>query len=56
MIDQTFLEEPRILMGLNKRNRQVQKLSKQEEEAHFRRASLTGAEKDVSVMHIEQAP
>lgn len=45
MIDQAFLEEPRICMGLLKRNRQVLRQSKEDEANAFRRSSLTGQEK-----------
>lgn len=39
-MDQGFLEEPRLLMGLNKRFRTVLKQSKEDEEQTFRRSSL----------------
>lgn len=53
MVDQAFFEEPRILLGLNPRHRQVLRPTKADEEQHFRRASLTGAEKSASITHIE---
>ncbi|KAI7254013.1 general substrate transporter [Hortaea werneckii] len=45
MVDQDFIEEPRVLMGLNPRHRKVLRATKEDEEQRFRRSSLTGAEK-----------
>ena len=45
MIDQAFIEEPRKCMGLNKRHREVIRISKGDEEQRFRRSSLVPAEK-----------
>ena len=55
MVDQDFFDEPRILMGLNKRHRTVLRSSKEGEENHFRRASLTDAEKAAAAAtHVER--
>lgn len=45
MVDQDFFDEPRILMGLNKRHRTVLRFSEQDEENRFREASLIDANK-----------
>ncbi|GAB1733756.1 hypothetical protein NU195Hw_g8824t1 [Hortaea werneckii] len=45
MVDQDFIEEPRVLMGLNPRHRKVLRATKEDEEQRFRRSSLTGTEK-----------
>ncbi|KAI7494751.1 general substrate transporter [Hortaea werneckii] len=45
MVDQDFIEEPRIFMGLNPRHRKVLRATKEDEEQRFRRSSLTGTEK-----------
>lgn len=52
MIDQAFFEEPRIIMGLNPRHREVLRPTKADEERHFRGASL-GDEKVPSITHVE---
>jgi len=54
MVDQAFLDEPRILMGLNPNHRKVLRASKQDEEQRFRSNSVTGGEKlDEGVMKQE---
>lgn len=55
MVDQGFLEEPRLCMGLNKRFRTVLRQSKEDEDQSFRRSSLTGPgnEKDDGVLISE---
>lgn len=53
MVDQGFLEEPRVCMGLSKRHRQVLRQSKEDEENAFRRSSLTGQEKGLEGMRKE---
>ncbi|RMX87545.1 hypothetical protein D0869_02280 [Hortaea werneckii] len=45
MVDQDFIEEPRVLMGLNPRHRKVLRATKEDEEQRFQRSSLTGTEK-----------
>ena len=54
MIDQSFLEEPRLLMGLNKRNREVLRPKKEDEDARFRRSSVTNVEKSGNGSPVEQ--
>ncbi|KAK3716636.1 hypothetical protein LTR37_006266 [Vermiconidia calcicola] len=44
MVDQGFLEEPRVLMGLNKNHREVLRPSKHDEEHRFRRSSIASTE------------
>lgn len=50
MVDQMFIEEPRVCMGLNPNHRRVLKGSKGDEEARLRRSSVQsfggGKEKD----------
>lgn len=55
MVDQDFFDEPRILMGLNKRHRTVLRPSEEDEENRVRRASLSDAEKAAeAAVHIER--
>ena len=55
MVDKDFFDEPRILMGLNKRHRTDLRSSEEDEENHFRRPSLNDTEKAAEgVAHIER--
>lgn len=55
MVDQDFFDEPRILMGLNKRHRTVLRFSEQDEENRLRQASQMDAEKATEA-HFENKP
>ena len=52
-IDQMFFENPRVLMGLDKRNTEVIKASKEDEENRYR-AFAKGDEKSFEQVSIEQ--